>query len=151
LLSQQTQTLYPPLDEMAQVEKYYQWAKTSLQWSEVGILTDEAAGMQQSVLIVLIEQAQIVAVFRVCLASSAQTLVAVRLFIQASVADITLRVCQGTFFTQRDIQCLTAVNRLWQSASEQSHKFAAPSQQQLFDKLFSSERDKGRGKSFEYK
>lgn len=142
-----TQTIYPVLDDLGLVETHHKLLAENICWTQVGTFIDEDVGKQKSVLIVLLEEERIIAVFRVCLQTPKCTLEAVRLFTNKS-SSMIFRAWQGQFFTSEDIQCLSKLNDLWEKAKSQSVVLSYSEQLTIYEKIFSDACEKGRGKDF---
>lgn len=143
-----TQTINPVFDDMGLAEAHHKLLSTNLTWSNVGIFTDEEAGSQKSVLTVLLDTDNIVAVLRICLETSEKTLEAIRLFVNDKKSNITFRVYQGEYFTIEEVRSLPTLNKLWVIASKQSTDLNTTELDIAFNKIFSDSREKGRGKDF---
>ena len=142
------QTIHPPFDDFGLVEGHYKLISENIQWSDVGILIDQNTGDQKAVLITLLENNKIVAVFRICFGTLKQTIEAIRLFVADKDGSIILRVCQGESFTLEQIQSLDSLNILWQSSKDQSIQLSENNELKLIEKIFFKPRDTGRGKDF---
>lgn len=137
-----------PLQTDTEVNNFYQLIEPQLNWSAVGVLIDGQEGMQHAILIVLLAQDDVISVFRLCLDTSDQTCQAVQKFIPQNNIILKFRCLQGEHFTSKDIQSLDAINQLWHKAANQSIELDETAQFALFDKLFLTQKDKGRGKDF---
>lgn len=141
-----TQTNHVPFDEFDLVESHHKLLSNNLTWSDVGILIDEDAGKQKSVLITLLENEKVVSVFRACLDTYESTVDAIKLFLKENL--LQYRSLQGGFFTQEQIRSLEMVNSLWDMASQQASELDHDSLLTLFESIFTGEKKKGRGGRF---
>lgn len=142
------QTIHPPFDDLGFVEAHHKLVSENISWSDVGILIDQEAGEQAAVLITLLEQDKIIAVFRICLATPELTIDGIRLFVCNEDTRMILRSCQGEFFTSDQIQSLESLNLLWQRSKDQSLELSQNNDSDLIKKIFFKPRDTGRGKDF---
>ncbi|BHH83681.1 SAVED domain-containing protein [Desulforhopalus sp. 52FAK] len=142
------QTTHPTLDDMGLVEAHHKLISTNLDWSKVGIFTDQEAGSQKSVLTILLDKEIVAAVFRVCLETPEKTLEAINLFVNDEEPNIIFRVYQGEYFTLEEIRSLPTLNKLWKITSAQSTELNPIQQISVYKKIFSEFREKGRGKDF---
>ena len=142
------QTIHPPFDDLGLIEAHHKLVSDNISWSDVGIFIDQDAGEQTAVLIILLEHDEIIAVFRICLATPGLTIDSIRLFVNNENTRIILRSCQGEFFTSNQIQSLESLNILWQRSKDQSVELSQENEFDLIEKIFFKPRDIGRGKDF---
>lgn len=142
------QTIHPPFDDLGLIEAHHKLVLENISWSDIGLLLDQEAGEQTAVLITLLEQDEIIAVFRICLATPELTIDGIRLFVHNENTRMLLRSCQGEFFTSDQIQSLESLNILWQRSKDQSIALSKYNELDLIKKIFFKPRNTGRGKDF---
>jgi len=142
-----TQTVHPTFDDLGLVEAHHKLLSVNITWSEVGIFVDEEIGKQHSVITVLLENEVIAAVFRVCLDTPEETVEAINLFVSQR-EYVTYRSYQGGYFSLDEIRSLAELNKLWSIAHSQSVTLKSSDLVEIYRKIFSESRERGRGKDF---
>lgn len=137
-----TQTLYPPIDDIALIMTHKKLLETTIKWSSVGILIDEK---QKATIILMLDDNNVLAVLRMCLSINDS----VRAIEELSSPDkiIFFGCYQGHQFTQEQIRSRDEIERIWKRIPDQITKFTTNDIYSFFKRTEESSKIVGRGKS----
>lgn len=135
-----TQTLHPPIEDIALIYTHKKLIQTAINWSDVAIFIDEN---HKATLILLLDNNNVEAVLRFCLSVS-DSVIAIN-ELRSQNGRIFFGSYQGVQFTQEQIRSLEDIQKLWVSIPDQIIEFTPQDVEDFYQRVKDDSTKTGRG------